>query len=296
MEKFVHLHVHSWYSMEDATTGPEDLARAAREMGCDALALTDHANLFGAVKFSRACRSHGLKSILGCEINLISRHGSGPQPRIHHLTLLARTQEGYQRLVRLVSAAHLRAEGGEPRLTWDDLEEGVEGLVALSGCLRGEIPSALLEGNREKARSLAEDLARMFGANNFYLELQNHGSREERAVRAGLLELAREAGFQALATQNVHYLGSSDAWAHGVHLRLQRSLRSGDSGPFESGNYFLKSPAEMADLFPENPELLRNAWELAQRCDVNLREDKPASLPGPQGAEAMAELESRARG
>lgn len=289
MNRFVHLHVHSYFSMDDAIASPLSLAKQARKLGYDALALTDHENLFGAIKFSKACRASGIKPILGCEINFASvaqrKSTKQGQP---HLTVIARTMIGYQNLVALVTHRHL--QGAEfSCLDRTILKRHAKGLVGLSGCSKGEISQALKAGDYEKAASLADFMLEIFGPGNFYLEIQSPSLKGESDLRPLFHKLSSEKQIPLLATNNVHFLESQDAWAHEVHGRLGSRSASTDT----SGEMFLKSPAEMLDAFKDLPDSLSAAWELAESCDVDLLGSRTLSLPGLQGNKAQEELRNK---
>lgn len=289
MNRFVHLHVHSYFSMDDAIASPLALAKQARKLGYDALALTDHENLFGAIKFSKACRASGIKPILGCEINFASVAQAKPTMQGQsHLTVIARTMEGYQNLVALVTHRHLQAREVSC-LDGTILKRHAKGIVGLSGCSKGEISQALKEGDYDKALSLADSMLEIFGQGNFFLEIQSPSLDGGPDLRPLFNKLSTEKQIPLLATNNVHFLESQDAWAHGIHARL--GSRSASTAP--AGEMFLKSPEEMLDAFKEFPESLSAAAVLAESCDVDLLGSKTMSLPGLKGNKAQEELRNK---
>jgi DNA polymerase-3 subunit alpha len=291
---FVHLHVHSDYSLLDGAVKLEPLVKRARELGMHSLALTDHGNLHGAVEFYQLCLNHGIKPILGFEAYIApgsrlersSKHGLADAA--HHLILLARDLEGWRNLLELSSIGYLQGFYYRPRLDKEVLEKHAKGLIALSGCLSGEIPSLILKNELPLARQVIGDFQRIFGKENFYLELQDHGIPSQKISNRELIRLSGETGAPLVATNDSHYLTRDMAEAHGVLLCVQTATHVEDPKRmrFEGEEFYLKSESEMREVFAEFPQALENAAKIAGRCNVVLEKQKLA-LPaygqgGPQ--------------
>ncbi|GAA4711997.1 DNA polymerase III subunit alpha [Brevibacillus fulvus] len=273
---FVHLHTHTEYSLLDGAARIEALVRKTAELGMPALAITDHVNLYGAVPFYKACRAAGVKPILGMEAyiltegNLQDRIRNAPAPA--HLILLAENESGYRNLLKLSSIAHLEGHYLLPRLTKEILRKHSAGLIALSGCLQGEVARSLLAGETEQARLAALEYREIFGDDRFYLELQDHGLERERRLNQRLVELHRETGIPLVATNNVHYVEQSEARLQDLLLAIGegKTLEEAERFRYETDQYYLKSPEEMAKLFAYAPEALANTLRIAERCTVEL--------------------------
>ncbi|NIM05366.1 MAG: DNA polymerase III subunit alpha, partial [Armatimonadetes bacterium] len=273
---FVHLHIHSEYSLLDGTCRLRDLANRTAELGLPAVALTDHGVLYGLIPFQQACQEAHVKPIFGCEVYLgsgsrLERSGK-PTNELRHLLLLAQNQEGYRNLLRIVSAAHLEGFYYKPRIDRELLSRHHEGLIAVSACLQGEIPNLLLQEQKEAARKLAGEYREIMGAENFYLELMDHGIPAQKRVNPLLVELAREMEIPLVATNDVHYLRQSDAEAHDVLLCIQTNSARDDPKRlrFHGDQFYYKTPEEMEALFSETPEALSNSLRIAERCDVTI--------------------------
>ncbi|MBM3497540.1 MAG: DNA polymerase III subunit alpha [Armatimonadetes bacterium] len=263
---FAHLHVHTPFSFLDGAAGIKALARAAAEHGMPALAMTDHNNVSAAVQFHQACAAEGLKPILGAEVTLVGGR---------HLTLLAENPCGYANLCRLVSHAHLSQPRRRPAASLDALREHAEGLLCLSGCRRGCVPSLLLAGDADEALAVACELRDIFGADRFFLELQRIGLPGTRRLHAHLVELAERLGVDLVAANNVHHLRREDFHVHDV-LTCARTLTVLEDVHPErplNAQQYLRSPEEMAELFWDCPQALDNAGRIAERCE-------PALQPG----------------
>jgi DNA polymerase-3 subunit alpha len=267
---FVHLHVHSSFSLLDSTVRIEELPARVKSLGMNAVALTDHVNLFGAVRFSKACNANGIKPIYGSELQILD-----PQrpDRAHHLVVLARDGEGFANLRSLVSRAHLESPHGRaPSLSREILAEHSVGLIGLSGCLAGEIPKALLAGEDNAALESLEFHVGIFGDGNFFLELGGNGLPEQQKVNAALVDLSRRTGVPLVATGNAHYLDRDDALACAVLVDIgckQKPTAKLCHRPV-SGAFHLASPEEMAAWFADFPEAMENAWRIADRIDGDL--------------------------
>lgn len=275
-EEFVHLHVHSEYSLLDGLSRLPQLAARAREMNMPALALTDHGTMYGTLDFYRACRKEGVKPILGVETYVAARRMSDKDPQKDrnrfHLLLLAENQAGYQNLLKIASDSQLEGYYYRPRIDHDYLAAHSEGLIATTGCLSGEIPRALQEGNRKKAEQLMSWYVDVFGPERFFVELQHHdGIPELPAVNKALIEMAPRYNLRFLATNDVHYATAADASPHDVLLCIQtgKTVNGQDRMRMSDQSYYLKSAAEMQRLFGDVPGALANSLLIAEMCDVN---------------------------
>jgi DNA polymerase-3 subunit alpha len=269
---FVHLHVHSEYSLLDGAARIEPMVRLAREQGSPAIAITDHGAMYGAVPFYKAARAAGVKPIIGCEVYVAQRTRRDRMPKVdddpYHLVLLATGPEGYRNLVKLVSAASLEGFYYKPRVDRELLAAHSRGLIALSGCLGGEIARHILAGRPGEALNTAAFYRDVFGRDSFFVEIQNHHLEDERRVNPELVRLARELDLGLVATNDPHYLHRGDARAHDVLLCIQTAAALGDSGRmrFPNDEFYLKSPEEMTALFRDLPEALDNTVAIAERC------------------------------
>ncbi|GIO39359.1 DNA-directed DNA polymerase [Paenibacillus antibioticophila] len=309
---FVHLHVHSEYSLLDGAARLEELVEKAAGLGMTSLALTDHGVMYGAIPFYKLCKANGIKPIIGCEMYFTAgsrkERGSRKDQPIHHLILLAKNGEGYRNLMRLCSIGHLEGFHYKPRIDWEVLERHREGLVCLSACLGGEVPQHLLHGRPGEAKRAALRYKEVFGE-DFYLELQDHGMPEQKKVNPLLIELAAEIGVQLVATNDVHYLEREDARMQDVLICIGTGKNIEDEERFQIGTeqLYMKSGEQMAALFPHVPEAITNTAVIADKCNLELefgRHILPAFRPIPEGMDAgtyLAELchqglEARYRG
>ena len=278
--EFVHLHLHSEYSLLDGAIRISDLPKLAKEAGHTAVALTDHGNMFGAVAFYRACKEAGIHPIIGCEVYVApgSRLDRGQVGGISytHLVLLCENEAGYRNLTYLVSRGYLDGFYGRPRIDRSLLEERHEGLICLSGCLGGEIPRALVRGDYEEAKRVALWSNRVFGDGNFFLEMQDHGSAEDRLVNRGIRRLSGELGIPMVVTNDAHYPKRKDAGTQAVLMCIQTGSVLADGRPlgFETDEYYYKTTQEMEALFPDDSEALRNTSRIAQRCRFDFTFDQ----------------------
>jgi len=276
--QFVHLHNHSDYSLLDGATRIGAMAKRVAELGMPAVALTDHGNLFGAVEFYEKMRAAGVKPIVGIEAYVAPgkrsdrEKGADPSSRFFHLILLARDREGYRNLMRLSSKAYLEGFYYKPRMDHDLLAEHAGGITALSACLKGEVPHHLLRGNQAGAVAAATRYRDIFGEGNFFLELQDHGIPAQRQVDEGLLEVARATGIPLVCTNDCHYLECNDAEAHDLLLCIQTGKTVDTPGRMRYGSnqLYIKSPAEMHQLFGELPQALANTLRIAETVDLEL--------------------------
>jgi len=271
---FVHLHVHSHYSLLDGAAKIDDLVAAAVEMKMPAIALTDHGNMFGAIEFYNKARAKGLRPIIGSEVYVAPnsrKDKDKTQRRAYHLVLLAKNNKGYMNLMKLVSLAYKEGFYRKPRIDRELLSENSEGLIGLSACLGGEIPQALIKGNREKAREALNYYKSVFGEDGFYLEIQDRDIDEQRLVNPQLIELAKEENTPLIVTNDSHYVKKSDAEAQDVLLCVQTGKSLSDPNRMCFGDsYYLKSPEEMKALFPKVPEAYSNSIKIAEMCNVEL--------------------------
>ena len=271
---FAHLHVHTEYSLLDGACRIKDLPKLVKEMGQTACAITDHGVMYGAIDFYRACKAEGIKPIIGCEVYVAPRTRFDKQHEFdseaRHLVLLCENEEGYRNLSYLVSMAHVEGFYIKPRIDLALLREHSKGLIALSACLAGEIPRRLRSGSYEGAKEYALTLAEIFGPDHFYLELQDHGIREQAIVNQGILRLHEETGLPLVVTNDAHYLRKEDAYAHDVLLCIQTGKTVDDENRmrYEPQNFYLRTTEEMASLFPEYPEAVENTGKIAEMCNI----------------------------
>ncbi|SDT28035.1 DNA-directed DNA polymerase III (polc) [Paenibacillaceae bacterium GAS479] len=298
-ERFVHLHVHSEYSLLDGAARIRDLTARAAELGMRSLALTDHGVMYGAVPFYKACLKQGIKPIIGCEMYLSggSRLDKGTRKDnpIYHLILLAQNETGYRNLMKLSTIAHLEGFHYKPRIDHDALREHAGGLICLSACLAGEVAQHLLYDRPEEAKLAALKYRETFGE-NFYLEIQDHGMAEQKKVTAGMINLSEETGIPLAATNDVHYLRQEDAAVQDVLICIGtgKSVSDPDRMHMHGDGMYLKSVDEMARLFPHLPEALANTVRIAESCNVELRLGEhalPEYRPLPEGLSSGAYLE-----
>ena len=289
---FVHLHTHSSYSLLDGVSQPKRLVQRACDLGQKALALTDHGAMYGAVEFYQAAKEAGIKPILGCEVYVAARShrekDTAKDRRSHHLVLLARTNDGYRNLMQLVTRAHLDGYYYNPRVDHELLHRYGEGLIGLSGCLSGEIPRAIADGDMNRARTLVRLYQGHFGAENFFLEIQYHPDLEaQERVNVGVLELAEELGIPVVATNDSHYACIDDAGAQDALLCIQTNttLSQSDRMSMMGGNYSILSADEMAAFFPDQAEALANTVRVAELCSVEIELGKARlpAFPTPEG-------------
>jgi DNA polymerase-3 subunit alpha len=302
---YVPLHLHSEYSLLDGAIKLPELVKRARELGLPALALTDHGNLHGAVEFHDLCVKGGVQPILGCEVYVApgsrmdkqSRHGMHEAG--YHLVLLARDEQGWKNLMMLSSIGHLQGFYYKPRVDKQVLAQYSAGLTCLSGCLSGEIATQILRGEAPLARQTALEFEAMFGKGNFYLEVQDHGLAEQAQVNAELAVISRETGIPLVATPDCHYLNKEDAQAHDVLLCVQTASTVDDPKRmrFGSEEFYLKSEAQMRELFAWAPQAVDNSWVIAESCKFRLPKTKlrlPA-FPLPPGTDENLYLEGLCR-
>jgi DNA polymerase-3 subunit alpha len=276
-ENFVHLHLHTDYSLLDGACEIDRLMDRAAGLRMPGVAITDHGNLFGAVKFYEAALKRGLKPILGCEVYVAAtdRFDRSPEAdRPFHLVLLCENERGYRNLLKLASSAFLEGYYYKPRIDKALLARHADGLIGLSGCLRGEVAVALCADRLDAARQAAYDLRDIFGKGNFYLEIQDQGLAEEKRINPQMVRLSRETGIPLVATNDCHYLSQADARAQDVLVCIQtgKTLSDASRMKFATDQFYFKSPQEMQAVFGEAPEALSRTLEIAERCNVHLEQ------------------------
>ena len=273
MSEFVHLHIHSEFSLLDGANRIKDLPVRAKELGMDSIAITDHGVMFGAIDFYKACKKEGVKPIIGCEVYVAPRSRTDKQPGIdnhyYHLILLAKNNEGYRNLSKLVSLSFVDGYYYKPRIDREILEKYHEGLICLSACLAGEVNQALLSGQNEKAEQVALWHKKVFG-DDYYIEIQNNGIKEQVLANQKLVQLARKLDIPLVATNDAHYLKREDAYNHEVLLCIQTGKRMSDEDrmKFDTDELYVKSPEEMAEYFKAFPDAIENTVKIAEQCNV----------------------------
>ena len=275
---FTHLHVHTEYSLLDGSGKIKEMLARAKELGMDALAITDHGVMYGVIDFYKAALEIGIKPIIGCEVYVapasrFDREPGTSDDRYNHLILLAENDTGYHNLMKIVSRGFTEGFYYKPRVDRELLARFHEGIIALSACLAGEVAMQLRRGFYEEAKEAALRLQSIFGEGNFFLELQDHGLPEQKIVNQGLMKMHQETGIELVATNDIHYVLASDAEAHDILLciQTQKKVTDEDRMRYEGGQFYMKSPEEMAALFPYAPEAIANTGKIAERCNVTIR-------------------------
>ena len=273
---FVHLHLHTEFSLLDGACRIKKLVERVKEMGQEAVAITDHGCMYGVIDFYRACKAAGVKPVIGCEVYVAPRGRTRFQKvhefdsRYNHLVLLCRNEEGYRNLSYMVSKGYLEGFYIKPRIDLDLLREHAGGLIACSACMSGEISKLLLAGDYDQAKAVALEMRALFGEDGYYLELQDHGIPAQKQVNAQIVRLSQETGIPLIATNDAHYLRREDAEMQDILMCIQTGKTLDEPGRmrFETREFFVKSEAEMAALFPEHPEAIENTAKIAQLCNV----------------------------
>lgn len=271
---FVHLHTHTEYSFLDGACRIGPLVQKAKELNMNALAITDHGDMCGVIEFYKEAKAVGIKPLIGCEVYvaakdmLLKSHENGNST--HHLVLIAKNMTGYRNLIKVVSAGFVDGFYYKPRVDFSILKQHTEGLICLSACLAGEIPQAIVNGNEERAKALIEQYCKLYGKDNFFLEIQNHGIADQRRVNAFLIPYAAEAGIGLAATNDVHYIEKKDAKYQDLLMCIQtnRKVEEKDRMAFETDEFYLKSEEEMKTLFGQIPGALENTQKIADMCDL----------------------------
>lgn len=274
---FTHLHVHTEFSLLDGSCKIKEIVARAKELGMDSLAITDHGVMYGVIDFYRAAKEVGIKPILGCEVYVapgsrFDKELGTNENKYNHLVLLAENNEGYANLMKIVSKGFIDGFYYKPRVDYEILQKYSKGIIALSACLAGEVQRYLAKGFYEEGKKAALALKEIFGENNFFLELQDHGIPEQKAVNASLLRMSQETGIELVATNDVHYIKAEDATAHDILLCIQTSKKVADTDRmrYEGGQFYLKSVDEMEQLFPYAKQALENTHKIAERCNVEI--------------------------
>ena len=274
---FTHLHVHTEYSLLDGAARIRDLVRRVKELGMDSVAITDHGVMFGVIDFYKECKKQGIKPIIGCEVYTAARKMTDKDPdkdkHQGHLVLLAKNQQGYKNLIKIVSLGFTKGYYYKPRIDKDVLRQHSEGIIALSACLAGNIQHYLLNSDYDSAKKEAQALQEIFGRENFYLELQDQGLEEEAFIKPNMLRLSEELGIPLAATNDVHYVRQSDAEAHDVLLAIQTATTIDDEKRmrFPNDQFYLKSEEEMRKIFASTPEAIDNTAKIAEQCNVEFQ-------------------------
>src|SRR3954470_13500051 len=279
---FVHLHLHTEYSLLDGACRLDRLVDKAHELKFSSLAITDHGVLFGAIDFYKAALEKGIKPIIGCEVyvapgsRLEKKASGGGRDVYNHLVLLAKDEVGYKNLIKLATSAHLEGYYYKPRIDKEILAANKEGLIALSGCLASEIPEAIAKDDLKKAREAIDWFKQTLGAENFYLELQNHGIAEQAKVNKQLIPWAKEFGLKCVATNDVHYVNKADSGAHDclICIGTQSLLSDTKRMKYTQEQFYLRSAEEMKARFAEAPEAVQNTIEVAERCKLEIEFNK----------------------
>ncbi len=273
--KFVHLHVHTEYSLLDGFTTIDRLMDEVKEKGMDSIAITDHGSMFGVIDFYKKAKEKGVKPIIGCEVYTARRRLTDKDPvkdkNQGHLVLLAKNEAGYKNLIKIVSKGFLEGFYYKPRVDYETLEAHSEGLICLSACLAGDIQQKILNGEKENAEKLALRLKGIFGEDNFYLELQDHGLKEQKIVNREFLQMSKKLEIPLVATNDLHYIQREDHEPHDILLCIQtgKTQQDPDRMKFPNDEFYLKSPEEMEELFPYAVRALENSVKIAERCNVD---------------------------
>ena len=274
---FVHLHVHTEYSLLDGSNKIKEYVSRVKELGMNSAAITDHGVMYGVIDFYRECKSQGINPILGCEVYVapnsrFDREVTGGDDRYYHLVLLAENNQGYANLMKIVSKGFVEGYYYKPRVDKSLLREYHEGIIALSACLAGEVQRYIVKGLYDEAKKTALEYRDIFGENNYFLELQDHGIPDQTLVNQQLLKMSSETGIPLVATNDVHYTYAKDAKAHDILLCIQTGKKLADENRmrYEGGQYYVKSPEEMEKLFPFALQALDNTQKIADRCSVEI--------------------------
>ena len=276
MTNFVHLHVHTEYSLLDGLTKIKKLIPAIKEMGMTSIAITDHGNMYGAIEFYKACKKNDIKPIIGCEMYLAPNgrlDKSAGNRRNHHLILLAKNEEGYRNLMKLVSIGQIEGYYYKPRIDWETLKKYKNGLICNSACVEGEISQLILSDNYEKAKKRAKEFQELFGE-DYYLEIQRHpGLKDQDKANEGLIKISRELGIPLIAANDAHYLKKTDAFAQDVLVMINTQTTVNDNkrmSMMEWPDFYIKSPEEMAQQFSDLPDALENTVKIAEKCNLEI--------------------------
>ena len=296
---FTHLHVHTEYSLLDGSNKIKELIGRTKELGMDSVAITDHGVMYGVIDFYKEATKNGIRPIIGCEVYVApgSRFDRDPSAsnRYHHLVLLAENNEGYHNLIKIVSRGFTEGFYYKPRIDKELIRQYHQGIIALSACLAGEVPDLISRGFYEEAKQAALEMEEVFGRGNYFLELQDHGIPMQKTVNQALLRMSKETGIELVATNDIHYTYAEDAEAHDILLCIQtgKKVTDEDRMRYEGGQFYVKSPEEMAQLFPYALEALENTHKIAMRCHVEIEfgHYKLPKFPVPDGYSAWEYLQ-----
>lgn len=274
---FVHLHTHTEYSLLDGSNKIKEYVKRVKELGMNSAAITDHGVMYGVIDFYRACKAAEINPVIGCEVYVapgsrFDRENNAGDDRYYHLVLLAENNTGYSNLIKIVSRGFTEGYYYRPRVDLEVLREYSEGIIALSACLAGEIPKAILRGRQDEADAAALRFQEIFGKDNFFLELQDHGISEQSTVNMAIMDMSRRLGIEMVATNDIHYTYAEDAEAHDILLCLQtgKKLTDEDRMRYVGGQYYVKSESDMCKLFPFAPSAIENTQKIADRCHVEI--------------------------
>ena len=272
---FCHLHTHTEYSLLDGAASIKKLIARVKELGMSSCAITDHGSMYGVVDFYREAKAQGIHPVIGCEVYVAPR---SLKDKVHdidnknsHLILLAENQTGYKNLIKLVSTSYIEGFYYKPRIDFELLKEHHEGLIALSACIAGEVPKALLRGNYDEAKEIALRYRDTMGESNYFLEIQDHGINEEKRIIPEIIRLSKETGIKLVCTNDIHYIAKSDAKYQDILMciQMEKKVQDEDRMKFETEEFYIKSPEQMAQLFDYAPEAISNTVEIAKRCNVD---------------------------
>lgn len=272
--QFCHLHTHTEYSLLDGEASIKKLISRVKELGMESCAITDHGSMYGVVDFYREAKAQGIHPIIGCEVYVAPRSRfdkvHGIDNKTSHLILLAENQTGYKNLIKLVSSGYIEGFYYKPRIDFELLKEHSSGIIALSACIAGEVPKALLNGEYDRAKEIVQKYVSAMGKDNYFLEIQDHGLREQKTIIPELIRLSKETGVGIVATNDIHYLKKEDAKYQDVLMciQMEKTVDDPDRMKFETEEFYIKSPEEMSQLFEYVPEAISNTVEIAKRCNV----------------------------
>lgn len=272
---FCHLHTHTEYSLLDGEASIKKLIARVKELGMSSCAITDHGSMYGVVDFYREAKAQGIHPVIGCEVYVAPRKHTDKVHDIDnknsHLILLAENQTGYKNLIKLVSTAYTEGFYYKPRIDFEMLQAHHEGLIALSACVAGEVPKALLRGNYDEAKEIALRYLDTMGEGNYFLEIQDHGINEEKRIIPEIIRLSKETGIKLVATNDIHYIAKEDAKYQDILMciQMEKKVQDPDRMKFETEEFYIKSPEQMAELFDYAPEAIANTVEIAKRCKVD---------------------------
>ncbi len=297
--EFCHLHTHTEYSLLDGEASIKKLISRVKELGMTSCAITDHGSMYGVVDFYREAKAQGIHPVIGCEVYMAPRTRFDKvhdiDNKTSHLILLAENQTGYQNLIKLVSSGYTEGFYYKPRIDFDLLKQHSEGIIALSACLAGEVPKAILRGSYDEAKAIVERYVSVLGKDNYFLEIQDHGIREQKRIIPEIIKLSQETGVGLVATNDIHYLKKEDAKYQDVLMciQMEKAVDDPDRMRFETEEFYIKSPEEMADLFEYVPEAIENTEKIARRCNVDF-DFNTRHLPAfdvPDGKDAFTYLQ-----